>query len=93
MFSMTTIATARFHSTKFAHDKDGPLPGLPSLNAIPKLVFDQFTRVREAKDALLEDKSWCNANPPLITHGHLIPMDHMKVASLPTHNRSHTCDQ
>lgn len=44
------------HPTKFVHDKSGPLLGSPSLNALLKLVFDQFTHVRKAKHALLGDQ-------------------------------------
>ena len=38
------------------YDEGGPPPSCPCLNAIPKLMFNQFTNVREAKaNTLLRD--------------------------------------
>lgn len=53
-FQWKTIIIACPKPTKFEHSKGGPQPCPSSLNAIPKLVFDWFTRVgRPSKNALL----------------------------------------
>lgn len=52
---MIAIIIACPHPTKFVHDESGPSLGSPSLNALLKLVFDRFTRVRKAKNTLLGD--------------------------------------
>lgn len=48
------------------HDKCGPSPCPPNLNAIPGFVFDRFTHVWEAKGTSFGDRRWCNASPSYI---------------------------
>ena len=55
MLPMINIIIACPHPTKFVHDESGPSLGSLSLNALLKLVFDRFTRVRKAKNTLLGD--------------------------------------
>jgi hypothetical protein len=51
---------------KFMHNKRGPPPCPPSLNAIPKFILDRLVCAREAKNILLGYWSHHNASPPLI---------------------------
>lgn len=55
------------------HAEGGSLPSSLSLYAIPKLIFNLFACVREAKDTLLRDGCQCNTCPPSIDHNGLVP--------------------
>jgi hypothetical protein len=53
LFPIEAIIVARSDPKKFVHDASGPSPSHPSLDAIPKFVFDRLASIRETKDALL----------------------------------------
>jgi hypothetical protein len=48
LFPMKAIIVDSPHPTKLVHDEHGPSPSPLRLSAIPKFVFNQVTRVREA---------------------------------------------
>ena len=49
LFPVETIGIACPDPKKFMHDEGSPSPGSLGLNAIPKLMFNWFIHVREAK--------------------------------------------
>ena len=90
-----TIKIVRSNPTKFMHDKRGPLPCPPSLNATPNYVFDGFART-----VLGRQKGHClemEANAMQVLHSltatALCRMDHMNAASFLDWSRSHTWGQ
>lgn len=51
----------------------GLSPCLPSLDAIPKFVFDRFTRIRKTKDTLFGDRDRSNFSFAFVHHNCLVP--------------------
>ena len=49
LFPIKVIIVARFNPTKFMHNECGPSPCPPSLDTIPKFVFDRFTSIQAGK--------------------------------------------
>jgi hypothetical protein len=54
------------------------MTNIAHLDAIPKLVFDRFTRVHEIENTLFE-----NQGSPFINHDNLMPNYHMKAIFVP----------
>ena len=52
-FPVEAIMVAHANPTKFMHDEGSPSPSSPSLNAIPKLMFNRFANIREVENTLL----------------------------------------
>ena len=73
LFPMKAIVVASPHPAQLMHDKHGPSPSPPCLNAISKFVFNQLTCVREAKDTLLNNGCRCNVGPPLVSRYCFMP--------------------
>lgn len=48
LFLVETTIIAQPNATKIVHDRSGPSPSSPKLDAIPKIVFDRYIGVREA---------------------------------------------
>ena len=73
LLPMKTLIIVSLNPTKFMHDEGVPLLGSPSLNEIPKFMFDWFAYILEAKDTLLGDGCWCNVSPSFIDLDYLMP--------------------
>ena len=73
LFPIETIEVPGPNSAKFVHNEGGPPPSSPRLNAIPKLVFNRFTRIGKAKDALFGDASRRYAGSPFVNRDRLMP--------------------
>ena len=58
---------------EFMHNEHGPSPSAPSLNVVPKFMFDRFAHVRNAKNTLFGNRSWHNAGPPFINCNRFMP--------------------
>lgn len=55
------------------HDEGDPSPSTPSLDTNPKLVLQQFARVRKAKNIFLGNGHQSSACPPFIDCNCLMP--------------------
>jgi hypothetical protein len=55
LIPIEVVIVAGSNPTQFLLDEHGPSPGLPSLNTVPKFMFDRLASVREAKHTLLRD--------------------------------------
>ena len=92
LLPVETIIVVGFLPTKFMHDVRCPPPSPSSLNAVPKLMFDQLSCVRDAKYTLLGDGCQGNENSPLINRHWLCQIDQMNMAFFPARYRFQTCD-
>ena len=66
LFPVEIVVVANPHSAQLMHDERGPSPSPPRLDAILHVLFNRFTGLREAKDALFRNETRCDANPPFI---------------------------
>ena len=94
LFPIKTIIVARSHPTKFLHNVGGPPPRSPSLDAIPKLVFNRFTTVVLGRQKMHCFEMEAGAIRALhsLTATALCQIDQMNAASLPERLGSHTWD-
>ena len=53
LFPLEALIIANSYPTKFIHNESGPSPCSPSLNVVPKFMFNRLACVREAKYTLL----------------------------------------
>lgn len=75
------------------HNERSPSPGPPSLDAIPKFMFNRFASVGEAKHTFLEIEAGAMQALHSLTATTLCQIDHMNAASILDLSGSHNCDQ
>ena len=73
LFPIETIVISGLHPAKLVHNTSNLSSRPPSLDAIPKLMFNEFTCVWEAKHALLRNEGWHNADTQFINGDLFVP--------------------